>query len=240
MDPKDWLINHSKVWRLLSAPSESTQQSPSPATAVQKSGNKCSSGQLVGVGGPSGSDSRSFYSEVHICDSSGHGRPMMAATTSHDAQLLKQDHSQRSFMLVMDTDIYLRHLDGVEQLLNNAFRQDIKPTLIVPYIIFHELDNLKGKRTSRAQRPIRFLNDLLIRRDRIMSIPFSELGNTSTDRGDIFIDCCKLIQRDKGKDNDVLLISNDDSLRIKAEKNSIQSFNFKDVEDLAKLTVVLS
>ncbi|XP_062539268.1 transcriptional protein SWT1 [Armigeres subalbatus] len=155
----------------------------------------------------------------------------------YGVHLFDQIHFPRFVFLVMDTNVFLSHLKGVEQLLGKGFPHIGQPILVVPYIVLQELDRIKhreqGKPLSQAaSQSIRFLNDHLKRRDpRVKgqstieaTIHLVPVENPD----DHIINCCfQLRQIIAGRARtELMLLSNDVNLRNKALVNGLPAFGY--------------
>ncbi|XP_038105185.1 titin [Culex quinquefasciatus] len=140
---------------------------------------------------------------------------------------------QRFFFVVVDTNIFLSHLKPLETLLTTGIPSVGQPILIIPYIVLQELDRIKHREAGRplsqaACRSIRFLNDLLKRRDpRIRgqstieaAAPIIPIENPD----DHIVNCC--CQQLGQVRAELFLLSNDVNLRNKALVSGLTAVSF--------------
>ncbi|XP_065092436.1 transcriptional protein SWT1 [Ochlerotatus camptorhynchus] len=159
-----------------------------------------------------------------------------ATIPGYGTQLFEQGHFQRYVLLVMDTNVFLSHLKGVERLLEKGFPHIGQPILIVPYIVLQELDRIKHREqgtplSQAAARSIRFLNDHLKRRDpRVIGQSSMEAAKQLIpveNADDNIMNCCLQVRLIiAGIATDLMLLSNDVNLRNKALVNGIQAFGY--------------
>uniref|UniRef100_A0A1Q3F282 Putative transcriptional protein swt1 n=1 Tax=Culex tarsalis TaxID=7177 RepID=A0A1Q3F282_CULTA len=147
---------------------------------------------------------------------------------------------QRFFFVVVDTNIFLSHLKALEQLLTAGIPTVGQPILIIPYIVLQELDRIKHREAGRplsqaACRSIRFLNELLKRRDpRVKgqstleaAAPIIPIENPDDH---VINCCCQQAGQLRGQSPaELLLLSNDVNLRNKALVSGLTAVSFAEL-----------
>ncbi|XP_062700460.1 transcription elongation regulator 1-like [Aedes albopictus] len=159
------------------------------------------------------------------------------AIPEYGTHLFDAIHFRRFVFLVMDTNVFLSHLKGVERLLEKGFPHLGQPILVIPYIVLQELDRIKhrekGKPLSQAaSQSIRFLNEHLKRRDpRVKGQSTVEAAVHLVpveNPDDHIVNCCfqvrQIIAGRAG--TDLMLLSNDVNLRNKALVNGVPAFGY--------------
>lgn len=133
-----------------------------------------------------------------------------------------------NFYIVIDTNIFLRNLQFLEDLTKQKLNSKGRVILIVPYSVIQELDRLKTKRddsvSTQAIRAIKYLNSKLEANDETVK------GQSATEAmrhlinvesaDDSILNCCLQI---KEECSNVVLLSNDVNLRNKAIINNVKT-----------------
>lgn len=169
--------------------------------------------------------------------SAGGAKPCLdTSIPEYRMHLFDRTSFQRFFFMVLDTNIFLSHLKGVEKLLAKSFVFIGQPILIVPYIVLQELDRIKHREQGKplsvaASHSIRFLNERLKQRDpRVKGQSTIEAANPIIpidNPDDNIVNCClQLRQIISGYRTELMLLSNDVNLRNKALVNGVQAFSF--------------
>ncbi|XP_053698262.1 nucleolar and coiled-body phosphoprotein 1 [Sabethes cyaneus] len=144
---------------------------------------------------------------------------------------------QRFFFVVLDTNIFLSHLKGLEEMLSSFPAAAGQPIFLVPYIVLQELDRIKHREQGKplsvaATHSIRFLNERLRLRDpRVKgqsaleaSRQLIEISNPD----DNIVNCCLQVREAIAghcPTTELLLLSNDVNLRNKMLVNGVQAFS---------------
>lgn len=167
----------------------------------------------------------------------GSERVLDTTIPEYGTHLFDRIEYRRFVFLVMDTNVFLSHLKGVERLLEKGFPHIGQPILVVPYIVLQELDRIKHREQGKplstaASQSIRFLNEHLKRRDpRVKgqstveaTVHLVPVENPD----DHIINCCfqvrQIISGRAG--TDLMLLSNDVNLRNKALVNGVPAFGY--------------
>ncbi|XP_058445290.1 transcriptional protein SWT1 [Malaya genurostris] len=143
---------------------------------------------------------------------------------------------QKYFFMVLDTNIFLSHLKGLERMLETEFPHIGQPILLIPYIVLQELDRIKHRTQDRslsqaASQSIRFLNERLRKLDpRVKGQSSLEAANRLIEvenPDDNIVNCCLQVrQAILGLPTELMLLSNDINLRNKMLVNGVQAFSF--------------
>ncbi|XP_055523361.1 transcriptional protein SWT1 [Wyeomyia smithii] len=148
---------------------------------------------------------------------------------------------QRFFFVVLDTNIFLSHLKGLEEMLSTFPAAAGQPILVVPYIVLQELDRIKHREQGKslglaASHSIRFLNERLRKRDpRVKGQSTLEANQPLieiTNPDDNIVNCCLQVREAIVSSNpttELLLLSNDVNLRNKMLVNGVQALSYAEL-----------
>ncbi|XP_058830310.1 uncharacterized protein LOC131689321 [Topomyia yanbarensis] len=146
---------------------------------------------------------------------------------------------RRFFFMVLDTNIFLSHLKGLERMLQKGFPHIGQPILLIPYIVLQELDRIKHRTqdpllSQAASHSIRFLNEKLRQRDpRVKGQSTLEAAHRLIEIAnpdDNIVNCCLQVkQAIAGLPTELMLLSNDINLRNKLLVNGVQAFSFTEL-----------
>lgn len=143
--------------------------------------------------------------------------------------------SSKTFFVVVDTNVFCHNLIFLSNILNMKFPSSGYATLVIPYIVLQELDNIKHNSAElevSSNKAIQFINEKLQKRHPQVrgqsAINENTLLINALNPDDSIINCCLQI---KGTTNKVILLSNDINLRNKAICNQINAYKPKDLRE---------
>ncbi|XP_055712594.1 transcriptional protein SWT1 [Phlebotomus papatasi] len=147
----------------------------------------------------------------------------------------QKKESSKTFFVVVDTNVFCHNLIFLSNILNMNFASSGYATLVIPYIVLQELDNIKHNSAElevSSNKAIQFINEKLQKRHPQVrgqsAINENNLLINALNPDDSIINCCLQI---KGTTDKVILLSNDINLRNKAICNQINAFKPKDLRE---------
>ncbi|XP_047507353.1 transcriptional protein SWT1 [Pieris napi] len=151
----------------------------------------------------------------------------------------QRDKNDKDIVLVVDTNIFIHHLDIIKNVLNSHLRgYSEQPNLLVPWRVINELDRLKDNNngnsslSKRARAAMDYLYKSLPVNTRIkgQSLRDANCHIYPCEMPDDEILNCALQQVERNKN--VLLISNDKNLCNKADINSVEYIEIDSLKDM--------
>ncbi|KAJ8039195.1 Transcriptional protein SWT1 [Holothuria leucospilota] len=161
--------------------------------------------------------------------------------------------------IILDTNIFLSHLSFVEELRDENITGFGRPMLIIPWIVLHELDSLKegkasdlkdirkrfkGSVVNKAKSAVHFINSCLTNKHpRVQGQSIQECSKKDRDiytrsNDDKILQCCLQYKNRARKTTEIVLLSEDMSLRNKAIVSGIHTYTqsglMKGLAELAK------
>ncbi|KAF5288226.1 hypothetical protein FQA39_LY03994 [Lamprigera yunnana] len=164
-------------------------------------------------------------------------------------EIPKNETILKEIYIVVDTNIFISHLDIVAKLLTLKINGVVAPIVLIPWIVIQELDFLKEctseKKLKRySQAAIRFINEKLsqkhpqLKGDEVLiyyantvnflgqSIQEATQQFPTKNADDSILYCCMQIME---KENRAMLVSNDINLRNKAIIQDIFAYSHKEI-----------
>ncbi|XP_077291892.1 swt1 RNA endoribonuclease [Arctopsyche grandis] len=154
----------------------------------------------------------------------------LESIVTHHPSYTESDCSADSIIVVIDTNVMLSHIEVIDKLLNIS---DQSYCVMIPWRVFCELDNLKScKRRNLdsgpevnhlARRALSYLHENLPKNDKLIGQSLKEASNhifPCETADDEILNCC--LQKAQSND-DMILLTDDKNLCIKAEVNKIKA-----------------
>ncbi|KAK4876931.1 hypothetical protein RN001_009437 [Aquatica leii] len=151
--------------------------------------------------------------------------------------ILHNDTILKDIYVVVDTNIFISHLDVIGKVLGIKVNGVAAPIILIPWIVIQELDFLKESRTDsklkrKSQSAIHFINDKLSKKHpqvKGQSVRDAAKQNfSSKNADDSILHCCLQII---GKQNRAMLLSNDINLRNKAIIHNVDAYSHTEIID---------
>ncbi|XP_037042658.1 transcriptional protein swt1-like [Bradysia coprophila] len=186
------------------------------------------------------SSAYSPYEEHHFDTQSIQSITFPDKQAIHEVSLLRNNKAsmiQRSFHLVIDTNIFLTQMTFLENLLNKINDVPGKPMLVIPYVVLQELDELKMR--TKKHISVQAMHAIAFISQQLKMKPDHICGQSAMDNGIQFIDvfnandsiinCCLQLKQNC---EHVVLLTNDLSLSNKAICSHIEVYTKSELEGI--------
>lgn len=158
-------------------------------------------------------------------------------TSAVQKRLLSRQSNTEALHIVVDTNVFIRDLSVLPKLMERRFPDSLGfPTLIVPYIVLKELENLAYTNRSKpieasAKAANKYINNQFVAKNpqfKGQNVQDHSRKLLDIESGDDDVLNCCLQVKESGKK--VILLSNDVNLRNKALFNEIPAFSIDGIE----------
>ncbi|RUS87065.1 hypothetical protein EGW08_005141, partial [Elysia chlorotica] len=143
-----------------------------------------------------------------------------------------------TLMLVIDTNVFIDSLAYLSRLINSSVPGYGKPTLVLPWVVIQELDNLKVRKSNnslahKAIRAVRFIHTHLMAKNPHVKGQTPQEANEKSDlpiekNDDKILHCCLQYQK-KFPSSQLFLVTHDINLTNKATIMGIDATDGKDL-----------